>query len=186
MRRILGTVLLCLLLWGCSGENVGMQEAVEFRSELVQAGGCSFQAQITAEFEQSVTEFSLDCQCSSEGTAQIVILSPESLQGVTATVTEKGGTLCYDGLAVDFGLLAEGKLAPAAAPLLLSQCWTSEYILSAGEQEGLCRVSYQMGYGEKSMNVDTWFENHLPIYAEICYNNERILKVSISEFSLNR
>ena len=150
----------------------------------MQAGACSYQAEITADFGGNVESFTVFCNSLADGTTELTILKPESLEGLTATVTDKGGKITYDGMAVDFGLLADGSLAPAAAPALVVDCWTSEYIASAGMEENLYRVSYEKGFDDATLKVDTWFENHLPIYAEVCYNNTRILRMTITEFRL--
>ena len=97
---------------------------------------------------------------------------------------EKRGTVTYDGLMMDFGLLANGRLAPAAGPAVVAYCWSSAYLAAGGEEEGRFRATYEKDYEEKMLKVDTWFENGIPIYAEVCYNGQRILNLTISEFSL--
>ena len=55
---------------------------------------------------------------------------------------------------------------------------------SAAIRHGRFRATYEKDYEEKMLKVDTWFENGIPIYAEVCYNGQRILNLTISEFSL--
>ena len=110
--------------------------------------------------------------------------SLETLAGITAAVDETGGTVTYDGLMMDFGLLANGRLAPAAGPAVVAYCWSSAYLAAGGEEDGRFRATYEKDYEEKMLKVDTWFENGIPIYAEVCYNGQRILNLTISEFSL--
>ncbi len=185
MRRVFALVLLCLLLTGCGKEENVTNEAVKFRADLVQAGGCSYQVKISADFGDSVEEFTLSCRSMADGTTDFTILAPETLEGITARVTDAGGKITYEGMGVDFGLLANDTLAPAAAPALLVACWSSEYIASAGFEGESYRASYEKGFDEKTLKVDTWFENNLPIYAEVCYNNSRILRLELSEFQLD-
>lgn len=174
-----------LLLGGCGSEESSVSPAIEFRAALVQAGGCGFEAQIEADFSDSIQRFTVSCAATTDGTTSLTILEPETLAGITATVTEQGGSVTYDGMAAEFGLLANGELAPAAAPALAVLCWTSEYIASAGYEEELYRVTYEKGFDEKLLLVDTWFKNAIPICAEVCYNNQRILKLTISDFEYN-
>ena len=101
-----------------------------------------------------------------------------------ASLVQAGGTVTYDGLMMDFGLLANGRLAPAAGPAVVAYCWSSAYLAAGGEEEGRFRATYEKDYEEKMLKVDTWFENGIPIYAEVCYNGQRILNLTISEFSL--
>lgn len=187
MRRGILSVLLCtiLLLCGCSGEESAVSPAVEFRAALVQAGSCSFRAEIEADLGESVESFTVDCTAKPDGTTELTLVEPETLAGITAAVSERGGKITYDGMAVDFGLLANGMVIPAAAPALAVCCWGTEYIASAGEDGEAYRVTYEKDYDEKMLLVDTWYKNEVPISAEVCYNQERILRMTISEFSLN-
>lgn len=187
MRRGLAVLMtmLFLLTAGCKSESSPVQAAVEFRAALVQAGGCSFRAEVTADFTDSVVSFTLDCQGEADGTTYLTVTAPETIAGITATVTDSGGTVTYDGMAMDFGLLANGNVIPAAAPAIALCCWTGEYIAYAGQEEAGYRASYEKNFDEKRLNVDTWFENGVPIYAEVCYNGTRILKMTISDFTMN-
>lgn len=187
MRRAIAVLLAvgCVFLLGCRGEENSISKAVDFRASLVQAGGCRFQAEISADFGENVVQFAVDCQADADGRTNLVVIHPETLAGITLTVTENGGKITYDGMAMDFGLLAEGNVIPAAAPAIAATCWLKEYIASAGMEEGLYRVTYEKDFDEKMLKVDTWYENGVPICAEVCYNNERILKITITNFSMN-
>lgn len=182
MRRIITAIILCLFLCGCVEKENAVSEAVEFRAALVQAGGCSYIAEICADFGERVETFTVSCRSLADGTTEMTVLLPKSLEGLTATVSDSGGKITYDGMAMDFGLLADDSLAPAAAPALMVECWSSEYIAYGGMEEGRYRTGYEKGFDEAAVKVDTWFENHLPIYAEVCYNDMRILRLTITEF----
>jgi len=185
LRRIIIAFLLCLLCTACASEEEVLSPAIDFRAEVVQNGGCSFVAQVEADFGQTVQMFTLQCQTNENDELRFSVLAPETLAGISATVTEGGGTITYDGMAMDFGLLANGNVIPAAAPAIVSSCWTNAYIASAGNENSLYRATYEKNYDEKKLIVETWFEKGLPISAEICYNNERVIKITISDFSLN-
>ena len=186
MRRVFAilTVVSVLLCVGCGSTESHLEEAITFRAELVQAGGCTFQSQITADYGDQVERFTVNCQGDAEGTVHLTIVEPAVLEGVTATVTEGGGAITYDGLSVDFGLLAQGNVIPAAAPSIVLTCWLSEYISAAGQEGEYYRVTYQKDYEEKQLIVETYFKNGLPNYAEVCYNNQGVLKLQFSEFQL--
>lgn len=188
MRRGLAVLMMTvlLLLCGCKSTETCLDDAIEFRAALVQAGGCSFRAQITADFSDYVETFTLDCDCDADGTARLELIEPDALQGITATVSDRGGKITYDGLSVDFGLLAEGNVIPAAAPAIAVSCWSGEYIASAGEADGIYCVTYEKDFEQRRVRVDTCFKNGLPISAEVCYNNQNILQITITEFNLNR
>ena len=108
---------LCLLLGGCGGRSQGVSPAIAFRASLVQAGGCSFRAELTADYGDYVVPFTLDCETEVNGPTHFTVAAPETLAGITAAVDETGGTVTYDGLMMDFGLLAnEGSLRRPVRP----------------------------------------------------------------------
>lgn len=184
MRRWFAVLTICaLLLCGCAGEEDVLEPAIGFRAALLQAGGCSFHAKIEADFGDTVEHFAVDCDYDADGTAKLTLTEPETLAGITASVTERGGRITYDGMSVDFGLLANGNVSPAAAPALTALCWYGEYISAAGWEEDLYRVTYEKDFDEKRLHIDTYFKNDLPILAEVCYNHQRVLKLEISDFS---
>lgn len=186
MRRILAILILAaLLLSGCGGAENALAPAIEFRAALVQAGGCSFTARVTADDGEAVAEFTLRCVSEDTGAVQFEVVAPETLAGITATVSADGGTITYDGMAMEFGLLANGNVIPVAAPALVLCCWRQEYLAAAGTDEAGYRATYEKDFDEKRLVVDTWFENGIPIYAEVCYNSRRILKLELSDFKLN-
>lgn len=162
-----------------------LSPAIAFRADLVQAGGCSFSAEVTADFGEYVQVFGLDCTTDDTDSLFLTVTSPQSLCGITATVTEFGGQITYDGMAMDFGLLANGNLIPAAAPAVVSACWSSAYISAAGNEGDRYRVTYEKNFDEKKLIVETWYEKNIPIYAEICYNNMSIIRMTIRDFSFN-
>lgn len=184
MRRVLCVVLLCVLLMACSAEGE-LAPAVEFRSKLVSSGGASFSAEVLADFGETVQSFCMDCQCDAVGNLTFTVTSPETLSGIMGTVTDSGGKITYDGMAMDFGLLANGNVIPAAAPTIVCACWIDAYISSTGEENGGYRVTYEKDFEEKAITVDTWFEKNIPICAEVCYNNSRILSITIRDFSFS-
>ena len=155
--------MLCALLSGCASEESVLEPAIKFRADLLQAGGCSFRAKIEADFGDRVELFAVDCDY----------------------VTDGGGMITYDGMAVEFGLLANGNVIPAAAPALTALCWSGEYIAAAGTEENAYRVTYEKDYGDKRLQIDTYFKNDLPFFAEVCYNHQRILKLDLSDYSFH-
>ena len=187
MRRLIAMFLTTILLFlgACDREEEHLSTAIDFRARLVQAGGCSFEAEILADFGDTAQSFRLACDTDAQGKIQLTILEPETLAGITATVSEGGGRLNYEGLSVMLGSLADNTLAPAAAPGLILESWLSGYILWAGENEGIYQVTYQQELDGVLFQIDTFLKNNLPISAEVCYNNYRVLEMKIEEFQFH-
>ena len=187
MRRRFAAVLmilLCLLTACSSKETDGLQAPMDFRAALLQAGCCCFSAALTAGEGTEICEFGMDCVCRTDGTAELTVTAPQSISGIKASCSSDGGEFVFDGMAVGFSDLAGGRVSPVSAPALLASCWADAYIRAVGDEDGLCRVTYEYGYDEAQLIVDCWFEEkNVPIYAEICYNNKTVLKTEISDFS---
>ena len=178
-------LLCCLLLPGCSGKtgNAG-QSALDFRTTLMEHGGCSFQSRIAADYGDMVYEFTLVSE-STEGETRLQVTEPESIAGIAATVSADGTKLQFDGAELDFGELANGYVSPVTVPWLLVQCWTGEYIAWSGADGDLERVTYLRGYNDAELTVDTWFSDNVPQYAEVLHDGVRCLTIEILDFQMN-
>lgn len=159
-----------------------MSDAITFRGKLLSAGGCSFTAQILADYGDTVHSFTVDCEGDAEGNLSLRVTAPETIAGIEAKLSEDGGEITYEGLALGFGLLAGEQISPAAAPGLALGCWCREFILSAGREAERYRASYEKKISNKVLLIDTYFENGIPISAELCYNDSRIISMQISQF----
>lgn len=164
------------------------QPPLTFRTALLQSGGCSFTAAITADYGESAASFTLDCVFSPETGASVTVTEPESIAGIQAQVKDTAASVSYDGMQLGLGSLADGNLAPLAAPYVLGQCWAGEYIDATGTEDGLLRTTYRMGYEEKELVVDTWFSQEplAPVRAEISFEGRMVLRTDISAFSMRQ
>ena len=183
-RRTLAvlTMLLCLLC-ACGGkENSPLQTPIDFRADLLNSGGCSFQAQISAEVEERMYDLTLDCSCLSGGTARVTVLAPETIAGVCAETDGKTGKLLYDGLSLAFGLPCDQRLAPVAMPAAVCRAWAEGMITSTGqEEEGLLAV-YSMG-SDDPVTVRTWFgPEGTPIRAELVWMGRVCGRMQIADY----
>ena len=183
MRRLSAILLGCLFLFcGCGEKDGHLSEGIAFRSKLVQQNGCRFRAEITADKGSDILRFCLDCEGDGQGNVSFVLTEPETLAGISGTISEAGGKITYDGMSVDFGLLLQDAIAPAAAPALLVNSWISGYMLWGGKDgETYCMCCEQVLEG-RSLEVESFFKNELPFYAEVCYNGSRILEIQIIDF----
>lgn len=153
----------------------------------MEAGGCSFEARVTADLGGRVYGFTLDCAYTNDGEAVLTVLEPETIAGIAATVSADGAEVRFDGAALDFGEMANGHLAPMAVPWLLGSCWLSGYISACGADGELERVTVLHGYHEAELVVDTWLDgSNLPVRSEISWDGRRCLTAELSNFQLRR
>lgn len=170
-----------LLLNGCGRKQEPTQGALDFRTALMDAEGCSFAADVSASYEDRVYDFSMTCVHTKDKTA-LTVTKPQAIAGISASVENGKTQLEFDGAILEFGRLANGYVSPVAAPWLLVQCWTGEYIAYAGPDGDMERITYLRGYNDEEVAVDTWLQNGIPTYAEVSYGGVRCLTITISEF----
>lgn len=173
-------VLLCLS--GCGKSEGPTQKALDFRTALMQEEGCSFTADITADYGDKLYVFSVSAECSGDET-KITVLSPDSIAGIVATVSADGAKLSFEDTCLDFGKLANGYVSPVSAPWLLHRCWIGEYIAYAGADGDLERITYLKGYNKQEVTLDTWLSaDGVPVHAEVLYDGVRCLTIEIKDF----
>ncbi len=183
MRRLTLLLLSLCFLTACKGEESILSRANVFRSELLSHESCSFVAKIQADSGQEIHDFTLSCIGDAQGGITLQVLEPETIAGICATVDGSSGKLSYEGLSLGFPLMAQGQISPVSAPAVLLECWRECFILSAGEQESLYRASYEKKMLNDVLLVDTYFENGIPISADLWYNKSKILHMDILDFS---
>lgn len=172
-----------ILLTGCSAKNPSTQKALDLRVKLMEAGGCSFTADITADYDQRVYDFSVTCDYQAGQEAKITVTEPEEIAGISAKISADTARLEFDGLELEFGQMANGLVSPMEACWVLTQSWNSGYIHSVGADEELMRITCLDGYGDKELTVDTWLdEAGIPVHGEITYEGVRRLALDITEF----
>ena len=119
MRRFAAIIILIgIFLTGCASEKDTLSPAIEFRAAAARAG-CSFHAAVQANLGETTGQFAMDCDAGPDGAVALTVTEPETLSGITARAAAESGQLTFEGLALDFGLLANGNVVPAAAPAIV-------------------------------------------------------------------
>lgn len=184
MKRVFAAVLAVLMLAGCGLENGELDRAMKLRAELL-AAGCSFDAEITADYGDKIYTFSLTCQGNSAGDVTFEVTAPESIAGITGRITDEGGFLTFDDAALAFPLLADEQISPVSGPWILLKTLRGGYVTACGtEGEGL-RLSVDDSYEEDALHLDIWLDgNDLPTRAEILWDGRRIVTVAVENFQI--
>ena len=100
-----------------------MQSALDFRTALLTAGGCSFTANITANYGETAAKFTLACEYDTETGAHLRVTAPDTIAGIEANVTGEDAVITFEDTQLALGDLAGGTLAPLSAPLIVGRCW---------------------------------------------------------------
>lgn len=155
-----------------------------FRASLLSGMGCSFQAVITADYQEELYQFTLDCRCDEQGTLQFTVVEPESISGISGEISGEGGKLTFDNEeALVFQTLADGQITPVTAPWLLVKTLRSGYVTSCCMEEDLLRASIDDSYEDDALHFDIWFTaDDIPKCAEILWADRRILSLEVTNF----
>ena len=185
MRRWIAILMIAglLFLCGCAREGETLQPALKFRKSLLEAGACSYVADVTADYGDYVYEFTLDCEFDGDK-GSIKVLAPECVAGVTADFSGTDCTAAFDGAVLDFGTLADGRVAPLSVPWLLGTAWERDYISLCSRENECDRITILKGYQEEELTVDTWLQDGVPAFAEILYQGRSVLRLKIRNFAL--
>ncbi len=186
MKRAASLLLILLLLPGCANSRDHIDRMMGLRGKLLASGGCRFTASVTADYGDTVHEFGLDCAADSQGNLEFSVTAPESIAGITGTISSEGGKLTFDDTALTFPLLAEGQVAPVTAPWIFLKTLRGGYLTSAGVEGEYLRVTIDDTYEEDALHLDIWLnEADLPVQADILYDGRRILSITVGNFEIS-
>lgn len=184
MKRMLLLLWVCILLCGCQASDKSMDNALQLRAALSGAE-CSFDANITADYEDYLYTFTLQCQYDPQGVLTFTVKSPETIAGISGRISPEGGKLEFDDTALAFHLLADEQLSPVSGPYIMLKALTGGYITSAGADGEYTRVTVNDSYAEDALVLDVWLdEKNIPVQAEILWKNRRILTIRVENFTI--
>ncbi len=177
-------MLAVVLLTGCASDD-GLDRAMALRQQLCACEAVSFEAEVTADYADKLYTFGLSCTADGSGDMRFEVTSPESIAGITGTVSEAGGALTFDDRVLAFELLADGQLTPVSAPWLLLRALRSGYLHGcAAAQEGL-HLTVNDSYQQDALQLEIWLDDDdLPTQAEILWQGRRIVSLFVKNFTL--
>ena len=174
-----------VLLTGCMGNHHALDSMMELRADLL-SGNCSFHTEVTADYGEKLHTFGMFCEGDSQGNLGFSVTSPDSIAEIEGTTTAKEGKLTFDDTVLSFPLLADDQVSPVSAPYLLLKTLRGGYVRSAGEEDGLVRVTVDDSYEEDALQLDIWLDGeNLPLRAEVVYDGRRILSMNITDFRIS-
>ena len=185
MKRIVSVLALIVLLCGCGVNNDELDRAMELRAKLLTAQGCTFDAVVTADFGEKTYTFCVACQADAQGNVTFTVKEPETIAGISGSVSAEGGKLTFDDTALSFELLADGQVTPVSAGWLLVRSLRSGYVKSCGVDGKQIRLSIDDSYENGALHMDIWLgEGDVPVSADVLYNDRRILSLEVANFQI--
>jgi outer membrane lipoprotein-sorting protein len=184
MKKLLAVLLLIFFLTGCTGAEQMMDKAISMREKLLSSQGCMFDAVITADYGEKLHKFSMRCQADAHGALAFTVSYPETISGITGTISAGEGKLTFENNVLVFELLADGQVTPVSAPWLMIKTLRSGYLSACAKTENGYRLSIDDSYEEDALHIDFWTtEDVIPIHAEIVWQGRRILSMEIKNFT---
>ena len=183
MKRWLWGVLCLFLFVGCSQNPKEVEQGLKLRSQILQGNGCSFQADITADYGDKLHMFSVACEADQEGDLRFTVTKPASISGITGSIKKGEGYLTFDDIALQFAPMTDDQITPVLSPWIFIKTLRSGYLTSAGKDGEYLRLTIDDSYEENALTLDIWLgEEQLPVRAEILYDSRRILSLDVREF----
>lgn len=183
MKKCILCILALLLLNGCTNQPKELETGLELRSKLQNSSGCSFTAQVTADYGDKLHEFTLECDAASDGNVFFCVQKPDSISGICGNITSEGGAINFTDTALHFPLLIDEQLSPISAPWILIHCITGGYLASSCMEGERMRLSIDDHYEEIPLRIDVWLDmGKRPDHAEILFNGRRILSMNVADF----
>lgn len=184
MKRLAAVLAVAVLLMGCTGKDDELEQAMTLRAKLL-ANACNFDVTITADYGDQIYTFGMSCQGDTQGNITFQVTQPETIQGITGTISQDGGSLTFDDTALTFPLLADGQLSPVSAPWIFLKTLRGGYLTSANREGELLRLTIDDSYEEDALQLDIWLSGeNQPVQADILYDGRRILTIQVSNFAI--
>ena len=177
LKKVLPFFCLCMLL-GCSFSRTAETDEAGIRTQYQDFVEATMRAEISAEFPDYVSTYLLDYSYQKDGESRITVVEPESIAGITVTLSGESPILSVGETRLETGTLDEDGLSPISALPRLMRLWQS----SAAEVEAVkengedCLLSV---YKENDCVYRTLFSraSYRPIRAEIFSAGECVLRV---------
>lgn len=179
--------LLLLLLAACGG---GSGETADLRDRYHDMTGCTMEAAVSCDQEGLAWEAVLRCDYVPGGESTVEVLSPETIAGVRAVLSEPEWRLEYQGDSLNAGTLSDEEISPAACLPRLMSALRDGWLLEENEEEwnGVpCRrlTVDQTGVKDGKILSTVWLrqDGGTPLRGEIAVDGTVILTADFTSFS---
>jgi len=158
---------------------------MDLRKRIMEAQSCAFHADITADYGDVLYSFQMDCITTKEGDLSFTVVEPETIAGITGTISKDKALLTFDDKILAFPMLADGQLAPVIAPWIFYHTLQSGYISGCSKDEKGTLILLDDSFQSCPLHMEIQTDqDNAPTYAEIFWNQRRILSLEISDFAI--
>lgn len=182
MKRMLIIFIAVIFLSGCTKQKTCLDQAVEMREQLLGGNGCTFKAILTADYQDVIYTFAMYCSADREGNVGFSVISPDTISGISGTLSENGGELQFDEQALLFEAIADGLISPICAPWIFLNILRSGYIDGCAEEADGLFIQYTDSYHDEIIKVNVTTEGLIPVRGEIIWNEQRIMTIVVEDY----
>lgn len=186
MKRLFVWILLPLLLTGCNDLSDDLDAGMQLRSRLLQSEQCVFTTEISAEYDDRICLFAMDCEADENGDLAFTVVQPLTIAGISGTLTGEEGQLQFENVALQFPLKVEDLPSPISAPWILLNALRSGFLTSACvEGDEIC-LSIDDIFQGRTLKTDVWLNSvNVPSRADILYEGRKILTMRVKKFDIS-
>ncbi len=183
-KAVSALMMILLLLPGCGAREARLEENFQtLRKAVTAAGSITFRAALTADYGDSVSEYTMNVSYDGQQTT-VELLTPELLAGVKAAALRGETQVAYDGVILGAGPLdGEGLTPVSAIPAMLDA-------MASGYVELLWRdgdaMAARLYVGENSV-LTLWLDETslAPTAAEIAAEGRTVVTLRIEGWKLS-
>ena len=177
--------MLCILfLVGCNGKTE-IEKGMILRSQLLSGNGCEFNCIVTADYGAELYTFSMSCKADKSGNVSFSVTAPESIAGITGTLSSVGGKLTFDDQALAFPVLADGMISPVSAPWFFVTALRGGYLKACEENKDGLHMVINDTYAQDAIQIDIYTDSNVsPVRAEFLWQGRRFLSLSIENYTV--
>jgi hypothetical protein len=184
MKRLLFIFLFLFIFAGCTNTEENMDRAIAFRQMLLKCNGCQIECELTADYGDILYQFSLNCESDNRGNVLFTVSAPESIAGITGSISSSGGNIKFDDTLLGFPILSEDLPTPLSAPWLFITGLRSGYIRASNIDDGKLIMTIADTYEEDPIIMNIHFDKQeCPAFCEFIWNGRRILSMEINSFT---
>ena len=185
MKRIVAGLTALILLAGCTGKRNELDRAMKLRATLLGCLGCSFDVTVTADYGDEIYEFAMSCTSGGRGNVDFTVTKPESIAGISGTISSGEGKLTFDEIALQFALMADDQVTPVSGPWILMKTLLGGYLTAANEEGELLHLTINDSYEEDALQMVIWLNaEDLPVCGEFFYEGRRIVTMTVENFQI--
>lgn len=173
-----------LLLTACGKEDTSSAAEIQRQYSLIATA--QMEAELTYHSGGEERCFTLQCDYTPEK-SEVTVTAPETVAGVSSTVTGEELTLHYEGESASVG--DKSGLSPLAAlPQMLRAVGTG-YLLEEGSETlgdiPCCRLKVDTTMGGEGVQCSVWIDEAtlLPRYCEFSTDGETVMSINMLAFS---